>query len=199
MYFRLSWHCQFFDLTLSNDLEQKRHELGVKGPICTFLAAGMLHKPSRTRLLLHIRLPQPSSGLRRGTTHLERIASVELFSAAAPSERWLTAASGFGNWQKEVYTVTIVGGRGGSGCTVVYTEMFFHGRHAYQPLVAGIQTIRPWWMMFVPPGRLMTDPSRSSLCEPGRILRLARLHPSPQRLLWWNKVALDKKMKKKNK
>lgn len=36
------------------------------------------------------------------------------------------AASGFGNWQKVVYTVTIVGGGGGRRM-VVYTEMFFHG------------------------------------------------------------------------
>lgn len=35
------------------------------------------------------------------------------------------ASSGFGNWQKVVYTVTIVEGGGGQR-TVVYTEMFFH-------------------------------------------------------------------------
>lgn len=34
--------------------------------------------------------------------------------------------------------------------TVVYTEMFFHGCHSFQVLVTGIQTIRLWWMMFVP-------------------------------------------------
>lgn len=34
--------------------------------------------------------------------------------------------------------------------TVVYTEMFFHGCHSFQVFVTGIQTIRLWWMMFVP-------------------------------------------------